>query len=508
MITWEPGCAQSVQDTEASDESLGIASLEVQFRGYLVMRFTRRESLGGLASLSLAAPAMVHAGGAFKVAKVTPERFGAVGDGRTNDTLAFAKMTEFVNRRGGGVIELRPTTYIVGLQSTGATAGFAYSPATIMHFIGCPDPVVVKGNGARLRCDDGLRFGTFDPQTGQPTHHQQPYYGLGELSSPYFAMIEIEGCSGPIEIVDVELDGNIAGHNIGGGYDDTGWQIPCSGLVLRNNVSSERIARVTSHHHALDGFLIDAPSERTSPSLFQDCTSDYNARQGCSIVGGRNYAFENCRFRHTGRARIVSAPAAGVDIEAEGAKIVRNLHFKGCEFSNNVGVGMVAAVGNSKGATFESCRFVGTTSWSAWPSMPGFRFNNCEFVGSIVNARGDSDPELATQFHNCLFRDDPALSPTGQVYNEANLHPIADLPFAQNVLFNRCRFELTHRAVLPWSGNNPIYNDCVMSQVETKLAYPRGTYKGINHIDGPVDLWGSSFLGDVYVNGQLMARTG
>src|SRR5690348_6156661 len=45
---------------------------------------------------------------------VTPEQFGAAGDGQTNDTDAFAKMTAAVNKAGGGRVVLRKTTYIVG----------------------------------------------------------------------------------------------------------------------------------------------------------------------------------------------------------------------------------------------------------------------------------------------------------------------------------------------------------------------------------------------------------
>ena len=477
--------------------------------GAFGMNFTRRDWLGGAGALSATISSPLQAQiRPLKVGSITPERFGALGDGRTNDTAAFAKMAAVVTRQGGAVIELRPTTYIVGLQANESGPLYAYKPASIMHFVGCSGPLIIKGNGARLRCADGLRFGTFDPATGEPTHHNQPYYGHGELSSPYFAMIEAEGCSGYIEISDVELDGNLAGHKIGGGYDATGWQIPCSGLVLRNNVGREHITRVHTHHHALDGFLIDGPSARNTSSLIQDCTSDYNARQGCSIVGGRNYAFENCHFRHTGKARIMSAPGAGVDIEAEGSKIVRNLRFQACEFSDNAGAGLVASVGDSKGAAFESCLFIGTTSWSAWPGTLGFRFSNCEFVGSIVNARGHADPTLATQFHNCLFRDDPSLSPTGKIYAAPKLKTIAQLPFAENVLFRSCGFELTHGLVLPWSANGAIYEACTMSQVATKTAYPRGIYRGRNRINGPVDLSGSHILGDLYVNGQRQARTG
>ncbi len=372
-----------------------------------------------------------------------------------------------------------------------------------MLFRGCSKPLAIIGNGARLRCADGLRFGTFDRSTGQPTSHAMPYYSLGELASPYISMISAENCSGGVDISNLELDGNLAGLLIGGPFGDTGWQIPAAGLRLLNNRCSEQLTQIYSHHHALDGIYIDGVAERNSASMVQDVVSEYNVRQGCSLTGGRNYSFANCHFNHTGRAGLESAPAAGLDIEAA-VKPIRNLSFSGCEFANNTGVGMVADSGDTDGATFDKCRFVGTTVWSAWPLKPHFRFTNCQFVGAVVHAFTDPDPDRAAQFSNCSFLDDPALSPTGQVYGPSQ--PIVNLAASVNVLFDGCRFDLKFESVLPWSWNAH-YNNCTMSQVSTVLAHPKGTYTGVCRIDGNVELYGAIILGDLTVNGQVVPRT-
>jgi hypothetical protein len=468
------------------------------------MKLGRRQFIGaGVAFALNASPGLTQKrsiNSGEKQGVITPEEFGAKGDGVENDTEAFAEMTEFVNRRGGGVIAFRRTTYIVGIQTRDPP--YSFTPASIMEFRGCRKGLTILGNGARLRCADGLRYGTFDPSTGQPTNHPLPYYVQDELAFPYYAMISAENCSGDVQISDLELDGNVGRLIIGGPYGDTGWQIPAYGLFLNNNTGAEQITRVYTHHHALDGLLINGVVKRNSASALSEIVSEYNGRQGCSVVGGRNYSFANCQFNHTGKAGLLSAPGAGMDIEAE-VKTIRNLTFTGCVFSNNSGVGMVADSGDSEGVTFDSCRFIGTTAWSAWPRKPRFRFDGCEFVGSIVNTFGDPDPERAAQFHDCVFRDDPALSPTGEVYT---VFPIADLSEYRNVLLNRCRVELTGNGVLPWSIN-AIYRDCTMFQTATRQAYPRGTYIGVNRIDGNVDLNGSAILGDVIVNGRLISRT-
>jgi hypothetical protein len=471
------------------------------------MAFTRRHFLetAAFAGIGIAAPAW-SAGRTF-----TPEQFGARGDGVSNDTDAFERLSAAVMRQGGGEIVLRKTTYIVGRQLSGhaARTGYAFEPARILDFVGLRGALTIRGNGARLKCAPGLRYGTFNARTGAKTVNTMPYTGGGELASPYRAMIRVENCLGPVDISDIELDGNVEALRIGGQYGDTGWQIPAVGLALANNRSSERIARVYAHHHALDGIHVDGldgSRGSAAASVFQDVRCEYNGRQGLSLVGGRGYAFTRCKFNHTGRAGIASAPGAGVDIEAEAGKRVRDVTFTECEFSNNFGVGLVADNGDTEAVSFTRSTFVGTTSWAAWPDKPRMRFQGCTFVGPIVRPFGDKQPDRATQFHDCTFRDDPRLSPTGQVYGGTNTdRPIADLPGNENVLFHRCKFLLTHRAVLPWSVN-VIYSDCTMAQRSPTFGYPRGFYVGRNTIDGNVTISGSMNRGDLIIRGKALPR--
>lgn len=463
--------------------------------------FTRRQLLSGGAALLAPVPAF------SQPAAVTPERFGARGDGRTNDTAAFAAMARFISSRGGGEIRLRRTTYIVGRQVRAANAGAAYAfdPSPIMDFAGCRGSLLIRGNGARLRCAPGLRYGTFDPLSGRPTRHAMPYLGSGEAAGPYRAMIRVEGCSGSVEISDLELDGGVQHLRIGGRYGDNGWQLPGTGIWLVNNKGPERLVRIHTHHHALDGIIIDGLETRSAVSTLQSVRSEYNGRQGCSIVGGRGYVFLDCSFNHTGRSAVASAPGAGVDIEAEAGKRIRDLAFVRCTFSNNTGPGVIAEGGDSEGATFTDCRFIGTTSWAVWPNKPRFRFAGCTFVGAIVHAYGDKKPGRASQFHDCSFRDDPALSPTGEVYGgDMSSRAIANLPDNLNVLFDHCAFRLTHRSVLPWTTNLVIFKDCTMSQRAPAKSYPRGTFVGRNSISGNVDLYGAVIRGELLVNGRPM----
>lgn len=166
---------------------------------------------------------------------------------------------------------------------------------------------------------------------------------------------------------------------------------------------------------------------------------------------------------------------------------------------------MVADTGDSEGGEFERCTFTGTTSWAVWPNKPRFAFHDCEFLGAITRAYGDTDPGRAAQFLNCTFRDDPGRSPRGQVYRGANPDgPLADLSDARNVRFARCAFLATHAATLPWS-TEAIYEDCRMEQRSQAVAFPRGTFRGRSSITGKVDLYGSTIDGELFLNG---ARVG
>jgi hypothetical protein len=457
-----------------------------------------RRTFLAAAAASLAASASVRAapGSALR-----PEDFGARGDGVTNDSRAFAALSEEVNRRGGGSISLGAgRTYIVGDQKLGPKTGWVPAPVLDLHDLSAPLRII--GNGARIRCRAGLRFGTFDPGTDQPVKRKMPNFRREEVASPYLGLIRLKNCRAPVSIANVELDGNLERLRIGGPFGDTGWQIPATGLLLEGNLAEEFVENVYSHHHGQDGAIIIGDPQRSGRSRIHRLVSRHNGRQGLSITGGRGLEFEDCEFSHTGRSAIKSAPAAGVDIEAEN-KPIRDVTFVRCKFIDNAGVGMVADSGDSEGARFTDCLFVGTTSWSAWPNKPRFSFDRCTFVGSIAHAFSDPDPARACRFTGCRFTDDPKLSPTGKIYLAGG--PIVNLATSENVLFDRCTFDLVASGVLPWSWH-ATYRDCTMKQRSKQTAMTKGKYFGTTSISGPVDLYGSNVLGALTVNGKSISR--
>ena len=438
---------------------------------------------------------------------VTPEMFGARGDGTSDDTAAFQALGEWLSRNGG-TAEMRRVVYRVGRnlpQTAAETAGHSYTflPSRVLYINGARRPVRIVGNGATLRAVRGYRFGTFDA-AGRATKHPQPYYGKG-IAAAYFAMVEVEGCHAVVEIADLSLDGNVAEAQVGGPWGDAGYQLPGSGVVMRNNAAPWRVLRVRSFHHPLDGLIVDE-AEDSAGSAVEDCDFFENGRQGTSLVGGERISFARTKFRRTRRGtKVKSPPGAGLDIEGEG-KEVRSPAFIDCEFSDNEGGGMIAAEGRARGARFTRCRFVGTTYWSAWRNKPGFVFDECTFVGALVNVYGSPVASEATRFRRCRFTDDPALSPTGKVYGRDGAgKAIVDLSDNPNVVFDACRFELTGRTRLPWSTRSVIYNNCTFSQVSPEIAYTRGTFTGSTMVTGQMTITDSLIRGRFVRNGQLIA---
>jgi hypothetical protein len=467
------------------------------------MASTRRQFVAG-AAVTLVVPASAAAPGDA----VTPEMFGAKGDGQTNDSRAFAAMSAHVNARGGGTIILRPVTYIVGEQHPSAGGKKpSFAPVDIIRLRRCARPITVQGNGAILRSASGLRFGRFDPNSGAALP-DPPRRDFTNQATPYQAMIDIGACSGNISIADLELDGGIQRMRIGGRTAKGGWAAGGSGIRLRNNSGAERIARIKSHNHPVDGLILAPASERTGSTTVTDVVCDYNGRQGCSITGGRDMLFQRCKFRHTSRAVFHNAPGDGVDIEAEGRPI-RNVDFQDCEFSNNVAFGMGAGrPTDSDDIRFTRCKFIGTTNWSAGPDRSRMRFRSCLFVGTIGYVYGDADPNLAAQFFDCTFTDDPALSPTGRVFlGRGGPKSIAMIGDRQNILFSHCKFRLVADGVLPNSGKDVIYDNCQMSQRAKDRSKPRGTYIGTNVVSGNANLEGSVIRGKVTLNGRVLSRT-
>jgi peptidoglycan/LPS O-acetylase OafA/YrhL len=148
----------------------------------------------------------------------------------TNDTDAFYAASLYLTRNGGGVLNIPTATYIVDHQKL--FSGIGYGVEKLITVENSTSPVTVNGNDATLRAADGLKFGSFNPTTGQAYFPpSMPFYGRNYGTSSII-MINLRDNS-CVNINNLELDGNSGNFDLGGKYGDTGWQLGsgwCHGL--------------------------------------------------------------------------------------------------------------------------------------------------------------------------------------------------------------------------------------------------------------------------------------
>ncbi len=478
---------------------------------------TRRSAFGFLAVV-FSPPAPTHADPNVRWL----DDFGThVGQGDvSNDMKAFARASQWLQINRGGTLNLtKDGIYHAGCQRLNGTATGKYSwiPDPVIRCDNATSPIVINGNGATIRAVSGLRYGTFNPVTGDRLDTKAPYYGsYVERAVPYEGMIELTNCTGGISISNIELDGSNAHVTLGGEFGDLDRQIPGSGLHLLDNSGSVRIENVYSHHHYWDGMLFRQLTNITPPIFSAETVTitnfraAYNGRQGMSLTGGTNILLRRCHFSSSGRGSLKTAPAAGLDIEAEGGQIIRNVCCQDCIFADNMGVGLLADMGDAKDLLFDHCTFIGTTNYSAWPNRPAMQFNDCTFVGGVNGIfTADEHGRYAAMFVRCLFTDDRARSLNGRVFgSDGKGAPfLIDLgESSPRAIFQDCKITAVHDARMVYAkGASSHFFGCVLTERTRLGSWPGGTYymtSVINshgaHLDD-VRLAGNAVL---YLNGR------
>lgn len=356
--------------------------------------------------LALPAEARAVAPAAFR-----PEDFGARGDGRTDDTLAFQALGRAISERRGGTIMLAAgATYRVGRQARGTVAaGPAYLFQPMLRITGCTG-VTIIGRGATLKLNDGLHYGSFDPGTGRRFDPPPGKFTDRRYAAAIGALIEIRSSRG-VRLADLVLDGNVDQLAIGGRWE-IDIQLAADGLQLID-VAEVEIANLVARNNGRDGVYLRglgrAEHSPTDAIRCQRLRCDRNGRQGMSIVGGAGLSFTDCSFANTGQGPIDSAPGAGVDIEPNGRDWATGIRFAGCTFINNSGVGLVAAQGASRDITARQCTFwqgfpralpVTRGSGDAfWLTKPGVQIGQCHVHGTVTNV------VASAEISGCSFDD-------------------------------------------------------------------------------------------------------
>lgn len=413
------------------------------------------------------------------IVTVNVKTLGAKGDGLTNDTHAFRLAAQRIKELNGGKLVIPSGTYIVGEQTfaNGYGKGYAYESAKIIEITDC-DYVEIVGNNAILKIDPTLKYGSYDPTTGDAYSAILPFYDTN-YQAQIGDIIRLKN-NKVVKVRGIELNGNNTEVMIGGKWGDAGTQIKASGIVLDTN-GCVFLENVISHHQCLDGLLNVFDYNVGGVSAFMtmtNCAFDYNGRQGFSWVGGSNITATSCRFNHTGRAGIGSEPQAGLDIEP--TTEAHNGVFINCEFADNVGIGMVSDnQPNVSNIAFTNCRFYGTTNFPIYPNGKAFKFYNCTISGEASSAYHALKDEEKTLFRDCFFTGDAT-------YNGRPIFGTSVVNFwdVQNPILENCTIVSNNSGMkVGNTGENTTIKDCSFLQNGSfGTAFLRGIYRGYNKV--------------------------
>lgn len=385
--------------------------------------------------------------------------FGARGDGHTDDSKAFARLADEVNRRDGGVRIVIPAgVYIVG----GQTENGRDADGSVYRFDGhdglilrsCSQPVAIEGEGATLCLPDGLKFGTFDV-AGAHLNVPLPFYDTRAAATTGY-MVGAVDCV-HVRIDGLELDGRNTTYQLGGGWGDKDRQCRSYGFYF-DRCRNVQLSSVSAHNFGLDGLYIKRgglhEGDPAWPHILSDCRFEWNGRQGLSWSGGIGLKATNCVFAHTGYAQnqggepVYNAPGAGVDIEAE-ESLCRDGEFVNCQFTHTRGPALYCETGDNADVSFRGCRFWNFDNYSIVPHAPRLSFTDCEILGAAISAYSSEQmPSDGTRFTRCTF-EDRADSQYGRPYSDAYAALLAFDDLQGGVLFDSCRF-LAHRVKGPF----------------------------------------------------------
>jgi hypothetical protein len=309
--------------------------------------------------------------------------FGAKGDGKTDCYTAFIKAASKLSNTKNCTLIINKGVYFIN-QYIGAVG--TKSAAIDVSFKNC-NGLTILGNNAKI-----ILNGNFTRTADYQIPNVSFYYSYKQTVIPF----NFINCKNLL-FKDVELNGGVAqmrkesvaeGNSYGVFINDENEQDTSQNITLKN---------ITAHHFATDGFLIKANGTNIN---MVNCTASNNARQGLSIVKGRNININYCNFDSTGKTGQYGwhAPGAGIDIENEfGQGKLTNVTIKNCNFRGNTGFQIVTTL-SSENIKIDSCFFSDKTKgYSGGLNGIGLYSKNSSLKNSIIY--GEIQVDLADQIY-------------------------------------------------------------------------------------------------------------
>ena len=268
--------------------------------------------------------------------------FKAVPDDKTDNYLAFVKAAETISKAGGGRLNIPKGNYYIAAYKT-ALPNKLYKAGDII-FRNCNNLTII-GNNAVIRVN-----GKFIRNADYQIPAVPFFYAYNNTVCPF----KIINCKNVL-LKDITVYGEVDKMKKQGSPAEG----ECYGIYIADDepaeVSSKIVLQnITAHHFAADGFLIKSNGDDI---LIDKCYSYKNARQGLSIVKGKNIKVLNSSFDSTGVTGAYGwhAPGAGIDVENEfGAGKLNNVLIRNCNLRGNRGFQIVTTL-PSDNVVIDSC---------------------------------------------------------------------------------------------------------------------------------------------------------
>lgn len=251
---------------------------------------------------------------------ITPEDFGAKGDGVTDDYQAFKEMAEYCNKKGSNVkITLNGVYYFAKIGEYSGRDNIIFKEITGLE---------IQGNGSKI-----IANGNYDAVK---------HWSVGDFKYSDFHSIAIYfiGCS-YLSLNNFEING---------GGDNT---LNTQNTIATNNANGMHIAscdnvvvdNIVVEKYNCDSFIVgerfDTESKIPSTNVFvKNCRFSYGARNSVTIGLVQNVTFESCEISYggfSGGGMGSHSPGVGLDIEPDYSidGLYSNITFSNCIFQEN-----------------------------------------------------------------------------------------------------------------------------------------------------------------------------
>ncbi|HEX8528140.1 right-handed parallel beta-helix repeat-containing protein [Allosphingosinicella sp.] len=319
----------------------------------------RRDFLLGLLTATALARTAAAAAQAPAGSIDVVQRFGFVGDGRTDNYEAFHRFADHANRVRGGSYVFPPGRYFVGRWRTEPQGTRDRRHVVNSELVDC-DGLTISGYGAKI-----LLNGRF---------HRAARRGRDGLTigvhTSTFMPFEIRRCRN-LTIQGLEIDGGVGSMSrdsaVPEGYSHLIALSACSNVLLKD---------LDLHHGQVDGLYLSddvtlsniRPGRACRNVRLQNVKCRNNGRGGFAVLQVWGLVATDCEFSGNGfpgGRYAYHMPGFGVDIEpdrsTEGVEIdtkTGNLEFRRCTFNDNWSAIIAGYAGNYKGY----CRFIDCNS--------------------------------------------------------------------------------------------------------------------------------------------------